>query len=73
MPKLAPIKRKDLIYYLRQLGFDGLYPGGNHEYMKKENLKIYVPNPHGKSEISREFLLRILKQANIERKIWEDL
>ena len=36
MPKLAPIKRKDLIYYLRQLGFDGPYPGGNHQYMKKD-------------------------------------
>jgi len=72
MPTLAPIKRKDLIYYLRQLGFDGLYPGGNHQYMKKGILKIYIPNPH-QSEISKDFLVRILKQANIERKIWEDL
>lgn len=72
MPKIAPIKRKDLIKHLRQLGFDGLYPGGNHQYMKKKTLKIYIPNPH-KGEISKDFLIRILKQANIERKVWEDL
>jgi hypothetical protein len=32
MPHVGPIKRKDLIYYLRQLGFEGPYPGGNHQY-----------------------------------------
>ena len=72
MPKLASIKRKDLIYYLRQLGFDGPYAGGNHEYLKKETLKVYIPNPHN-SEIGKDFLVRILKQANIEKKTWEDL
>jgi predicted RNA binding protein YcfA (HicA-like mRNA interferase family) len=72
MPKLAPIKRKDLIYYLRQLGFDGLFPGGNHQYMQKDNLKVRVPNPH-KSEIGKNLLLDILKQANVERDVWEKL
>ncbi len=72
MPKLAPIKRKDLIYYLRQLGFDGPNSGGNHHFMKKNNLKIYIPNPH-QSEIGKDFLIRILKQANVERNIWENL
>ncbi len=72
MPKLAPIKRKDLIYYFRQLGFDGPFSGGNHEFMKKDVLKIRVPNPH-QSDISKDLLNRILKQANIEKAVWEDL
>jgi predicted RNA binding protein YcfA (HicA-like mRNA interferase family) len=72
MPKLAPIKRKDLIYYLRQLGFDGPFSGGNHEFMKKDALKIRIPNPQ-QSDIGKDFLIRILKQANVEREIWEDL
>lgn len=72
MPKLAPIKRKDLIYYLRQLGFDGLFPGGNHQYMQKGNLKVRVPNPH-KSEVGKNLLLDLLKQADIERDVWEKL
>ena len=48
MPHLGPIKRKDLIYYLRQLGFEGPYPGGNHQYMVKreEKVTLTIPNPH---------------------------
>ncbi len=72
MPKLAPVKRKDLIYYLRQLGFDGPNSGGNHQYMQKGILKVRIPNPH-KSDIGKNLLAEILKQANIERNIWEKL
>lgn len=72
MPKLAPIKRKDLIHYLRQLGFDGLLSGGNHEYMQKDRLKVRIPNPH-KSDIGKGLLAEILKQANIEKSVWEEL
>lgn len=72
MPKLAQIKRKDLIYYFRQLGFDGPYSGGNHQFLKKGNLKIRIPNPH-QGDISQGLLIRILKQANIEKEVWEDL
>lgn len=72
MPKITPIKRKDLIYYLRQLGFDGLISGGNRQYLKKDSLKVRIPNPH-QGEISKNLLIRILKQAKIERKVWEDL
>ena len=35
MPRLGPVKRRDLITYLRQLGFSDPQPGGNHEYMKR--------------------------------------
>ncbi len=72
MPKLAPIKRKDLVSYLRQLGFDGPYSGGNHQYMKKDALKVRLPNPH-QSEIGMDLLIRILKQANIEKTTWKNL
>ena len=72
MPKLAPIKRKDLIHYLSRLGFEGLNSGGNHQYMQKGSLKIRIPNPH-KSDISKDLLVRILKQAGIKRNVWENL
>ena len=39
MPPLGPIKRKDLIHYLRELGFDGPYAGGKHQYMLKGEIK----------------------------------
>ncbi len=46
MPHLGPIKRKDLVYYLKQVGFEGPYSGGKHQFMLKENLSITIPNPH---------------------------
>ncbi len=74
MPHLGPIKRKDLIYYLRQLDFEGPYPGGNHQYMVKikERLTISIPNPH-QGDIGEALLMRILKRAKIDRAIWEKL
>lgn len=46
MPPLGPIKRKDLIKYLKLLGFRGPYSGGRHQFMVKGEITIVVPNPH---------------------------
>jgi hypothetical protein len=56
MPHLGPIKRKDLIYYLKLLDFEGPYPGGNHQYVVKvkENIILRLPNPH-RGDIRRGF------------------
>ena len=72
MPRFGPVKRQDLIRYLRKLGFEGPYVGGRHQYLVKGTLKLAVPNPH-EGEISKEFLARILRQAGIERDEWESL
>ncbi len=72
MPRLGPIKRQDLIRHLRELGFEGPYIGGQHQYMVKGTVKLAVPNPH-QGDISKEFLARILRQAGIERDEWERL
>lgn len=72
MPRFGPVKRKDLISYLKQLGFDGPYSGGKHQFMVKGELTLRVPNPH-QGDISRDLLARILKQAQIDKKEWEGL
>jgi predicted RNA binding protein YcfA (HicA-like mRNA interferase family) len=72
MPPLGPIKRKDLIRYLKRLGFEGPFSGGKHQFMAKGDITIRIPNPH-QSEIGREFLTRILRQAGISREEWEIL
>ena len=46
MPSFGPIKRDELIYHLRQLGFAGPYSGGKHQFMVRENLRVRIPNPH---------------------------
>lgn len=72
MPPVRAISRRELISYLRQLGFDGPFSGKRHQFMRKESHKIYIPNPH-EGDINRLFLLKLLKQANISREEWEAL
>lgn len=72
MPKFGAIKRPDLIRYLRQFGFVGPFSGGKHQFMTKDNLTLRIPNPH-QSDISKDLLARILRQAEINREEWEKL
>ncbi|MBI1768419.1 MAG: type II toxin-antitoxin system HicA family toxin [Bacteroidetes bacterium] len=64
MPIIGPVKRKDLIKYLRLLGFEGPYSGGKHQFMMRKQLRITIPNPHV-SDIS--------SGADIPRDQWEKL
>lgn len=70
MPKFGPIKRNDLIRTFRQLGFDGPFAGGNHEYMIRGTKRVPIPNPH-QGDISVGLLRRILDVAGISRQEWE--
>ncbi len=72
MPQLRPVKRKDLIFYLKKLNFTGPYSGGKHEFMIKDNIRLTLPNPH-RGDIGTEFLKKILKQAKIEIHQWVEL
>jgi predicted RNA binding protein YcfA (HicA-like mRNA interferase family) len=72
MPPVGPIKRRQLIRCLRRLGFEGPYSGGKHQFMIQGDVTVRIPNPH-QSDIGRELLIRILKQAGIDRATWEAL
>jgi predicted RNA binding protein YcfA (HicA-like mRNA interferase family) len=72
MPPLGPIKRRDLIRGLHELGFNGPYRGGNHQFMSRGSLKLRIPNPH-QSDISLPLLRRILDQAGITVDEWESI
>lgn len=72
MPKVGPIQRRDLVRYLKQIGFSDPRPGGDHEYMKRGHKRVNLPNPH-EGDISQPLLQRILKEAGISREEWEGL
>jgi len=72
MPHFGPINRRDLVRCLKQGGFEGPFSGGRHQFMAKGNITIRLPNPHA-ADIGREFLARILRQAQISREDWERL
>ena len=70
MPR--PVSRRELIRRLRELGFDGPFPGGRHESMRHlfSGLKVPVPNPHS-GDIDWSLTKRLLAQAGITRKQWD--
>jgi len=72
MPTFGQISRRDLIRYLKALGFQGPFSGSRHSFMSKNNITLRIPNPH-EGDIGREFLARILRQAKINREEWDDL
>jgi hypothetical protein len=47
MAGLRPVSRRELIRKLKSLGFDGPFPGGKHHWMRRDGLRVTIPNPHG--------------------------
>jgi predicted RNA binding protein YcfA (HicA-like mRNA interferase family) len=72
MPAFGPIRRRDLIVALRKLGFTGPFSGGRHEFMRRADLVLTIPNPH-RGDIGRDLLARILRQAGISKSVWESV
>lgn len=72
MPSFGAISRRDLIYYLKQIGFEGPYSGTRHQFMVRNDVRLIIPNPH-EGDISKSLLAKILKQAQINRDEWEVL
>ena len=66
----GPVPRRELIRRFRSLGFDGPIPGRRHQFMKKGELKVHIPNPH-RSAVDGPLLKEILRQAGIKSDEWE--
>lgn len=64
-----PISRLELVRRLRRLGFEGPFSGGKHSFMRKGDLKLRIPNPHGE-DVGVALLKEILKQACITDEQW---
>jgi len=70
MPPWGPISRRRLVKSLRDLGFEGPFSGGRHEFMTREDVVLTIPNPHA-GDIGIGLLTRVLRQAGISRSEWE--
>jgi predicted RNA binding protein YcfA (HicA-like mRNA interferase family) len=66
----SAISRRELVRKFKNLGFAGPYSGGKHQFMKKGNLKVRIPNPH-QSDISVGLVKEILRQAGISGDDWD--
>jgi predicted RNA binding protein YcfA (HicA-like mRNA interferase family) len=68
----SAISRRELIRKFRSLEYTGPFSGGKHQYMKKGNQKIRIPNPHGSGDISVALVKEILRQAGISDREWDN-
>ncbi len=63
------ISWRKLVQKFRRLGFDGPYAGGRHLFMKKNSLKVIIPNPHS-GDMDKGLVAEILKQSRISTREW---
>ena len=68
----SSISRKELIGKFRALGYSGPFSGGKHQFMKKGQKKIRIPNPHGSGDIHISLVKEILRQAGISNDEWDN-
>jgi predicted RNA binding protein YcfA (HicA-like mRNA interferase family) len=69
MPSLNPVSRRELVRKLKGLGFEGPFPGGKHQWMRRGGLRLTIPNPH-RGLIDPGLTRRILRQAGIAIEEW---
>ena len=55
MPSLDPVSRRELVRRLKVLGFEGPFPGGKHQWMRRGGLRLTIPNPQGARSIPGSF------------------
>ncbi|MGO8765126.1 MAG: type II toxin-antitoxin system HicA family toxin [Limisphaerales bacterium] len=67
--RLTPISRRELIKRLRNLGWEGPFAGGKHQFMVKGPMKLPIPNPHG-AVLSVGMVSEILKEIGVSRDEW---
>jgi predicted RNA binding protein YcfA (HicA-like mRNA interferase family) len=66
------ISRRELLRKFKILGYEGPFSGGKHQFMKKGQKKIRIPNPHGSGVIDTSLIKEILRQAEISNKEWDN-
>ena len=69
MSRLTPVSRTELIKRLKKMGFEGPYPGSDHDYMVRGDNFVRIPNPH-RREIGVNLLSEILREGRISREEW---
>jgi predicted RNA binding protein YcfA (HicA-like mRNA interferase family) len=70
MSKISPISFNDLVKKLKKFGYKGPFSGGKHLFMIKKDTRLTIPNPHKKSDLGIDLLIKILKNAEISKDEW---
>ena len=67
---MKPLKRRDLIRKLVNLGYTGPKQRGKHPYMERGEESLTIPGEH-RGDIPVWLQQEILRQAGIDKSDWE--
>jgi hypothetical protein len=56
MGGLKPVSRCELVRKLKALGFEGPFPGGKHQWMRRGGLRLTIPIPTEARSILHSFV-----------------
>ena len=70
MPKLKIVSGKKLIAFLETQGFVVTRQVGSHKVLVRKEMTVVVPL-HGGKDLGRGLISAILREANIEREVYE--
>lgn len=74
MPKLSPLKPREVIQKLRKLGYQGPFPGGRHVHMVHMKTGQVIPVPmHQGKDIAVGLIREIIRQTGITPDEWLQL
>lgn len=71
MPRLTPLKAREVIEKLRALGFNGPFAGGRHSRMVHPETGKIIPIPmHGSKDVSVGLIRAIIREVGITPDDW---
>jgi predicted RNA binding protein YcfA (HicA-like mRNA interferase family) len=74
MSKLTPLKPREVMRKLRQLGFDDPFPGGRHPRMVHPDTGTIIPVPmHKGKNVSVGIIRAIIREVGLSREEWIEL
>ena len=74
MPKLTPLKSREVIEKLRALGYEGPFAGGRHSRMVHSKSGKIIPIPiHGSKDVSVGLIRAIIREVGITPEEWLEL
>ena len=74
MPRLTPLRSREVIGKLHSLGYDGPYAGGRHSHMVHPQTGKVIPVPiHGGKDVSVGVIRAIIRELGITPEEWLDL
>ncbi len=76
MSRWNPSKRGEFVRKLKQLGFEGLYSGGKHQFMTYKQKRLTIPSNSEYSVPQLRFMIReveLIIERNLQVDEWNAL